>query len=351
MFSSDRNKMIDFQRTIRENNLYLKEYLGDLDKWTENVKKVPVLSVEVLKERGNLLFKSKQYREALMEYRKAIREIDCKDEPKMTAILHANAAQCLLCLKQFRETIEEASSGLEIEPENLSISGGGGDVLQFKLLLVKGYLGMSYEEGGRIFEKIETDLKNLELLDGSNRAVLELRGEFEKRCTYVDCDVKFSEVEQFQWLKIGKLYDTRLKTKESNGHDPFLKLERCPSLTQMKPLQSSIEFKQRFTQYKRYGKVFLSQFLRLMVPTKSISDLIGSELNCEILEAFMDAWDEEIDPETKVEFMIEIAKCKRFSSALAIFKCNVHNVAKIEKYIQEIGDKAQRSAIQKLWIL
>ena len=69
-------------------------------------------SWEVLKEKGNALFKQNQYEEAIKYYEKALK-INNSIE-----VLYSNKGTCEKCLKKYKESIRDYKKALEINPKN-----------------------------------------------------------------------------------------------------------------------------------------------------------------------------------------------------------------------------------------
>ena len=69
-------------------------------------------SWEVLKEKGNALFKEKKYEDAIEYYEKAIK-INSSIE-----VLYSNKGTCEKCLKKYKEAIRDYKKALEINPKN-----------------------------------------------------------------------------------------------------------------------------------------------------------------------------------------------------------------------------------------
>ena len=69
-------------------------------------------SWEVLKEKGNALFKQKKYEEAIEYYEKAIKINNTIE------VLYSNKGTCEKCLQKYKEAIRDYKKALEINPKN-----------------------------------------------------------------------------------------------------------------------------------------------------------------------------------------------------------------------------------------
>ena len=69
-------------------------------------------SWEVLKEKGNALFKQQKYEDAINYYEKAIKINDSIE------VLYSNKGTCEKCLKKYKEAIRDYKKALEINPKN-----------------------------------------------------------------------------------------------------------------------------------------------------------------------------------------------------------------------------------------
>lgn len=68
------------------------------------------------KQQGNTFYGEKKYEEAIDAYSKAL---NCDIEPSDRATLLCNRAQCYLMLNKFAEAIEDCTSCLTSDPQNL----------------------------------------------------------------------------------------------------------------------------------------------------------------------------------------------------------------------------------------
>ena len=69
-------------------------------------------SWEVLKEKGNALFKEQRYEEAIKYYEKAIKLNENIE------VLYSNKGTCEKCLKEYKQAIRDYKKALEISPKN-----------------------------------------------------------------------------------------------------------------------------------------------------------------------------------------------------------------------------------------
>ncbi|RKO95164.1 hypothetical protein CAUPRSCDRAFT_4158, partial [Caulochytrium protostelioides] len=71
-----------------------------------------------MKEEGNVLFRSKQYRGAIAQYTEALGHMpaDCVPLQKDRAVLFHNRAVCYHCLDQTDAVIADATAALQLDP-------------------------------------------------------------------------------------------------------------------------------------------------------------------------------------------------------------------------------------------